>query len=170
VEVLLGQLRDYSKVDIDEGVIRFVREQAAVRSADSAAGSGILAKEPPGPVRGLEPLFAGVTAEDGLVREPGEVHPAAPEPEPLPAEVPAAWWTQGRRGHPSTEKEMVRRAIAMKTALRVGTAGGEVLLVPLRIFEEAEDWELYGMQGRLEVRLKPHEWTGIRLVWPGIHE
>jgi hypothetical protein len=170
VEVLLGQLRDYSKVDIDEGVTRFVREQAAVRSADSAAGPGILAKEPPGPVRTLEPLFAGVTAEDGLVGEPGEVYPAAPEPEPLPAGVPAAWWTQGRRGHPSTEKEMVRRAIAMKTALRVGTAGGEVLLVPLRIFEEAEDWELYGMQGRLEVRLKPHEWTGLRLVWPGIHE
>lgn len=169
VEALVRQMRDYSKADIDAGVIRFIREQGGTRPADSAAGRGILAKES-GPVRALEPLFAGVSAEDGLVREPGEVYPAAPEPEPLPAEVPAAWWTQGRRGHPSTEKEMVRRAIAMRTALRVGTAGGEVMLVPLRIQEEAEDWELYGMQGRLEVRLKPHEWTGLRLVWPGIHE
>lgn len=170
VEGLLRQLRDYSKVDIDEGVIRFIREQGGARPRDSAAGPGIHTREPAGQVVALEPLFAGVAAEDGLAGEPGDSYPAAPEPEPLPAEVPAAWWTQGRRGHPSTEKEMVRRAIAMKTALRVGIAGGEVMLVPLRIQEDAEDWELYGMQGRLEVRLKPHEWTGLRLVWPGIHE
>lgn len=170
VEALIRQMRDYSKVDIDEGVIRFIREQGGARPAESTAGPDIHAKEPPGPVRALEPLFAGVTAEDGLVREPGDADAAAPEPEPLPEEVPAAWWTLNRRGHPSTEKEMVRRAIAMKTALRVGTACGEVMLVPLRIQEEAEEWVLYGMQGRLEVRLKPHEWTGLRLVWPGIHE
>lgn len=169
VEALMRQMKDYSKVDIDEGVTRFILEHGGARPEHGAAGPGIPAQEPLDTVA-LEPLFAGVTAEEGRVGERGTVYPAAPEPESLPAEVPAAWWTQGRRGHPSTEKEMVHKAIAMKTALRVGTAGGEVMLVPLRIQEDAEDWELYGMQGRLEVRLKPHEWTGLRLVWPGIHE
>lgn len=165
-EELIRLLRDCSKVAIDDGVIRFIREQGG----GAAAASALLVKQPPGRVCYMEPIFGPEAGEAELFQSTARLPTEAVGVEPLPAEVPAAWWTLGGRGHPSTEKEMVRRAISMKTALRMETAGGEVMVVPLRMVEEAEDWELYGMLGRLEVRLKPREWTGLRLVWPGIHE
>lgn len=168
-ETLVRLLREYSKVDIDEGVIRFIRDQGGEHPAGGAAASNAHTKETSDPARIFGPVTAAPAEERW--RESGVTDPGTMVQEPLPPEVPAAWWTLGGRGHPSTEKEMVRRAIAMKTALRIRTAtGGEVMLVPLRIVEEAGDWEICGMQGRLEVRLRPREWTGLRLIWPGVHE
>lgn len=166
-ETLVRLLKSYSKADIDEGVIRFIREHGAARpDEDGAASRG----RELGPVRVPEPVIALPAGEE--YRKASAVSASgASGLDPLPAEVPAAWWTIGGRGHPSTEKELIRRAIALRTALRIRTADGdEVMLVPLRLVEEAEGWELCGMQGRRAVRLKPGEWTGLRLVWPGIHE
>lgn len=165
-EELIRLLRDCSKTAIDDGVIRFIREQGGSNADASAAR----VKQPLGTVRYMEPVFGQEAGEAELLSGTVHTHSEAVGVEPLPAGVPAAWWTLGGRGHPSTEKEMVRRAITMKTALRMETADGELMVVPLQLVEEAEDWELCGMSGRLEVRLKPRDWTGLRLVWPGIHE
>ncbi|MDF2935561.1 MAG: hypothetical protein K0Q90_934 [Paenibacillaceae bacterium] len=168
-EALIGQLKGCSKVDIDEGVIRYIREQAGTASIGGPGVTG-MGNAAPGPVYVPESVVVMAVGEESSHNRAARLAVEA-SLDPLPAEVPASWWTLGGRGHPSTEKEMIRRAIALRTALRITTADGqEITLVPLRLAEEAEEWEVWGMQGKLAVRLKPREWTGLRLVWPGIHE
>lgn len=169
-EVLVKLLQECSQYDIDDGVIRLIREQggggAAAPASPAETGlpglSGAPQEEAPPPL----PCPAGMPEQEALSAARLEAGLTR-----LPADVPAAWWKPAQRYHPSTEKELIRRALALQTALGVSIAGGrEDMLVPVRITEEEQGWSVHGMRGRMAVRLKPDEWTGLRLIWPGIHE
>jgi hypothetical protein len=86
-------------------------------------------------------------------------------------DVPVAWWRTPARYHPSTEKELARKAIERKAMLGL-TRGASVeeRVVPLSLREAENGWRMEAMLGTGRISLQPGDWTQIRLVIPGMND
>lgn len=99
-----------------------------------------------------------------------------PVPLPVPAQsadadwrdIPPSWWKAVSRYHPSTEKELIRKAIERKAGVRL--ADGQTGLVPLSIRESAEGWAVEAMRGREKITVRPDEWQGLQFIAPGLND
>jgi len=58
--------------------------------------------------------------------------------------IPAAWVTRPRKYHPSTSKEIVRRAIEWKAQLRLEHEGKSRLFIPTEMSDEGPRWTVKG--------------------------
>ncbi|MBB6636444.1 helicase-associated domain-containing protein [Cohnella thailandensis] len=74
---------------------------------------------------------------DGSFPHQGELFPGLPS-------VPAAWLAQSRSYHVSTRKDMVERALAWRTSLRIGTEEDEIAFIPERMERRGESWTVVG--------------------------
>lgn len=109
---------------------------------------------------------------------PGRIDPVCtPSPE-SPAtgsgewnHVPAAWLQRLASYHPSTRKEMIRKAIEWKAPVRLAGVGSEDWeLIPLAIRENGYQWIVEGLRGREKVQVLPEEWEQIRIILPGVSD
>jgi len=59
-------------------------------------------------------------------------------------DIPAAWVTKPREYHPSTSKELIKRAIQWRTSVRLEPIGGKRAFAPVSIREEGARWVAEG--------------------------
>jgi len=70
--------------------------------------------------------------------------PGADELFPGLADIPAAWITRPRKYHPSTSKELIRRAIDWQTTVRLERDGGARIFAPRTMRESGALWVAEG--------------------------
>lgn len=122
-------------------------------------------ESPPAQDRGL--IYANI-AEPPFA--PDSAVPSWEDVFPKLKEVPAMWLTSLRTYHPSTRKEIIRQAIAWKTALRLGRPEGEALFAPTHLIEGRSEWAVTGRMSGRETTLRPEEWEEMQLILPGIND
>lgn len=109
-----------------------------------------------------------------------QMEPRLPEPADLYPElrdIPAAWLRDYRNYHPSTRKDMVEKAIELRTLLQIRKGGADVRLAPRKVQETRGTWCMTGL-GRTEgggesgeeIRLLADEWQEMKLILPGIND
>ncbi|XID95238.1 helicase-associated domain-containing protein [Paenibacillaceae bacterium WGS1546] len=70
--------------------------------------------------------------------------PGAEELFPGLGDIPAAWITRPRTYHPSTSKELLRRAIGWNASVQMEHSGERRVFVPTGLREEGPDWTATG--------------------------
>ncbi|TVY08727.1 helicase-associated domain-containing protein [Paenibacillus cremeus] len=95
-------------------------------------------------------------------------------------DIPAVWLRDYRAYHASTRKEIVERAIRMKTALQIRKDGSDYRIVPQKVQETRGTWSMTGISRMEEsgaapeitgeVRLLADEWQEMKLILPGIND
>jgi hypothetical protein len=98
----------------------------------------------------------------------------APVPERLLASdwqsVPQMWSNQLREYHLSTRKELLQKAIALETSVRMKSAGELKTFIPERLDQRGNDWAVVGLwrEGATgeEARLSPDMWDEMGLALP----
>ena len=85
-------------------------------------------------------------------------------------EVPSMWLKECRAYHPSTRKEMVRKALEWKACLKLRRSGEEIVLIPQRMDGMRGDWAVTGYHQEDEVRLSHDQWEEMQLILPGIND
>lgn len=113
-------------------------------------------------------------AVDSAAVEAGCGHPAAPAGRTAEGRerLPSAWLRSVREYHPSTRREMVKRAIELGAAVRLVRAGRTIEVLPSRIDEREGEWRLHGRLAEPEngesalVTLSPDMWSAMQLLLP----
>ncbi|CAG7622718.1 helicase-associated domain-containing protein [Paenibacillus allorhizosphaerae] len=103
--------------------------------------------------------------------------PSAIDLYPEYSEIPAGWLRDYRSYHASTRKEMVEKAIRLKTVLQIRKDGCDYRITPHKVQETRGSWCMTGI-GRTastidhieEMRLMPEEWQEMKLILPGIND
>lgn len=92
-------------------------------------------------------------------------------------DIPAAWLRDYRNYHPSTRKDMVEKAIEMRTLLQIRKDGADVRFAPRKVQETRGTWCMTGLgpaeerSGNAgEIRLLADEWQEMKLILPGIND
>lgn len=85
-------------------------------------------------------------------------------------QIPSMWLKDCRVYHVSTRKQMIQKALELKACLKLRRAGGETLLIPLRMDGIRDDWALTGFEHAEEVRLTPDQWEEMQLILPGVND
>lgn len=102
--------------------------------------------------------------------EPGDLYPDLKD-------IPPMWLKDYRTYHVSTRKEMVEKAIEMKTLLQVRMNGMDYLVAPRKVQDTRGTWCMTGIGQRApripqasEVRWLVNEWDEMKLILPGIND
>lgn len=109
----------------------------------------------------------------GLSDLPYPLAPQLPSSEQLVPDlqsVPSIWLKEFRSYHASTQKDMIRKAIEWRTLLRIKSGGTEWEVVPCKLQEHRETWELVGLRDSAPVSLEAGQWEEMKLVLPGIND
>lgn len=137
------------------------------RQAAGPAGEGALCG---GPDRNLQPSGWVRRGPALSLYEPDRCFPEAEELFPGLKDVPPAWMNRPARYHPSTQRRLIERAIAWRTAIRLRRDGRTITFVPLAI-EPADDGFL--VRGRPQeepgagsLRLPADPEDGLAIVLP----
>ncbi|SDD99035.1 Helicase conserved C-terminal domain-containing protein [Paenibacillus sp. UNCCL117] len=102
-------------------------------------------------------------------------------------DIPSSWLKDYRNYHPSTRKEMVEKAIQLRSLLQIRKNGADYRIVPRKLQETRGTWCLTGMEAgpysadwaggereqreRLpEIRLLGEDWEEMKLILPGIND
>ena len=87
------------------------------------------------------------------------------------------WLKDYRTYHVSTRKEIVEKAIEMKTLLQVRMNGTDYRVAPRKVQDTRGTWWMTGVEQRkdrlpqaLEVRWHAGEWDEMKLILPGIND
>lgn len=84
-------------------------------------------------------------------------------------DIPPAWRQKAAAYHPSTQKQLISKAIECKASLALIHSDNFRQVVPLSLRETHEGWKLEAMAGGSRVMLKPEDWSEIQLVLPEIY-
>ncbi|WP_372631442.1 helicase-associated domain-containing protein [Cohnella sp.] len=97
-------------------------------------------------------------------------------------DIPAAWVTRPRKYHPSTSKELIRRAIEWRTAVRLEREGDACYFAPRTMHENGASWVAEGrwrhssdgrdsIVGPMEpARVRAEEVAELMIVLPDLEE
>ncbi|GIP32924.1 helicase-associated domain-containing protein [Paenibacillus sp. J2TS4] len=96
--------------------------------------------------------------------------PSADELFPEWREVPGKWFRECLSYHLSTRKEIIRKALEWKAALRIASEGDEQTIVPMKLTEDDNGWRIIGMAGSSSVTIDPRNWDRVQIVLPGISQ
>ncbi|AGA58320.1 hypothetical protein Theco_2200 [Thermobacillus composti KWC4] len=86
--------------------------------------------------------------------------------------LPAHWFSAVRRVHPSTRREMVKRAIEIGAAVRIVREGAEMDILPERLEETDGGWRMLGRaldcppDQSVRVALDGDSWSDMQLLLP----
>ncbi|WP_426447270.1 helicase-associated domain-containing protein [Paenibacillus sp. S-38] len=111
---------------------------------------------------------------EGSVPETADLYPKL-------GEIPAGWLRDYRSYHSSTRREMVEKAIELRTALQLRLGGADMKLVPRKLQETRGTWSVTGFgagpgespgAGREgeEIRLLEGQWQEMKLILPGVND
>ncbi|WP_088834114.1 helicase-associated domain-containing protein [Paenibacillus tyrfis] len=103
--------------------------------------------------------------------------PEASDVYPSLQDIPSTWLRDYRNYHLSTRKEIVEKAIEMRSVLQIRKNGTDFRVVPRKVQETRGTWCMTGL-GLLggtqdetsEVRWLAEEWQEMRLILPGIND
>ncbi|GAB7053885.1 MULTISPECIES: helicase-associated domain-containing protein [unclassified Paenibacillus] len=102
--------------------------------------------------------------------EPADLYPDLKD-------IPPMWLKDYRTYHVSTRKEIVEKAIEMKTLLQVRMNGTDYRVAPRKVQDTRGTWWMTGIEQRkdrlpqaLEVRWHAGEWDEMKLILPGIND
>ncbi|CAM4253706.1 helicase-associated domain-containing protein [Paenibacillus tarimensis] len=124
-----------------------------------------------------ENAFTDYRDSAGLLQHPCPLYLYALEPVPtdkekrLPgtADIPAAWLQAMRDYHPSTRKEILKRAIELGVLVKLDRHGSVIDFIPRRLEEEGGNWFVAGQlsgEGDSSLRLTPDMWSRMQLAIP----
>lgn len=92
-------------------------------------------------------------------------------------DIPVMWLKDYRAYHASTRKEIVERAIQMKTVLQIRKNGTDYRVVPRKMQETRGTWCMTGIgtpaersQNAGEIKWLADEWQEMKLILPGIND
>jgi len=137
------------------GNVRARAESDAARMRSSRAAGLSLASA--GADSGRMHAAAGTNARMQAIRSTG---------------LPAHWFSALRRVHPSTRREMVKRAIEIGAAVRIVREGTEMDIMPERLEETEGGWRMLGRPVRpagdpsSRVELDGDSWSDMQLLLP----
>lgn len=101
---------------------------------------------------------------------PAPMLPSSEELVPDLQSIPPMWLKEFRPYHASTQKDMIRKAIEWRTLLRIKSEGKEWEVIPRKLQEGRETWELIGMRNAEPVSLEAGQWEEMKLILPGIND
>ncbi|MCP1306005.1 helicase-associated domain-containing protein [Paenibacillus tyrfis] len=103
--------------------------------------------------------------------------PEASDVYPSLQDIPPTWLRDYRNYHLSTRKEIVEKAIEMRSVLQIRKNGTDFRIVPRKVQETRGTWCLTGLglsggaqDETSEVRWLAEEWQEMRLILPGIND
>ncbi|SCW39555.1 Helicase conserved C-terminal domain-containing protein [Paenibacillus tianmuensis] len=92
-------------------------------------------------------------------------------------DIPPTWLRDYRNYHVSTRKEIVEKAIEMRSVLQIRKNGADFRIVPRKVQETRGTWCMTGLglsggaqDETSEVRWLAEEWQEMRLILPGIND
>lgn len=92
-------------------------------------------------------------------------------------DIPPMWLRDYRTYHASTRKEMVEKAIEMKTLLQIRLNGTDYRIAPRKVQNTRGTWCMMGVGNSgerlpqaVEVRWLADEWDEMKLILPGIND
>ncbi|MBP1156113.1 MULTISPECIES: helicase-associated domain-containing protein [unclassified Paenibacillus] len=92
-------------------------------------------------------------------------------------DIPPMWLRDYRTYHASTRKEMVEKAIEMKTLLQIRLNGTDYRIAPRKVQDTRGTWCMMGIGNpgerqppALEVQWLANEWDEMKLILPGIND
>ncbi|MEK8131931.1 helicase-associated domain-containing protein [Paenibacillus filicis] len=159
------------------------RDYPVLRQPEVMAFAEPEALELPSEVQGLVYArhSAGYFQMDAALPEPFELYPDL-------RDIPASWLKDYRNYHPSTRREIVEKAIQLRSLLQIRKAGEDCRIVPRKLQETRGSWCITGMEaespgaeprvaaegegrGRpAEIRLLEGEWQEMKLILPGVND
>ncbi|NEN82680.1 helicase-associated domain-containing protein [Paenibacillus elgii] len=103
--------------------------------------------------------------------------PEASDVYPSLQDIPSTWLRDYRNYHLSTRKEIVEKAIEMRSVLQIRKNGTDFRIVPRKVQETRGTWCMTGLglsggaqDETSEVRWLAEEWQEMRLILPGIND
>ncbi|MGF9916342.1 helicase-associated domain-containing protein [Paenibacillus ehimensis] len=103
--------------------------------------------------------------------------PEASDVYPSLHDIPPTWLRDYRNYHVSTRKEIVEKAIEMRSVLQIRKNGTDFRIVPRKVQETRGTWCMTGLglsggaqDETSEVRWLAEEWQEMRLILPGIND
>ncbi len=103
--------------------------------------------------------------------------PEASDVYPALQDIPPTWLRDYRNYHVSTRKEIVEKAIEMRSVLQIRKNGTDFRIVPRKVQETRGTWCMTGLglsggaqDETSEVRWLAEEWQEMRLILPGIND
>ncbi|MDP5273335.1 helicase-associated domain-containing protein [Chengkuizengella axinellae] len=85
-------------------------------------------------------------------------------------QIPPMWLKQYRSYHPSTEKEIVQKAIENRVYLKLRSNHKERTILPKELEEKSDQYSVRGFENNDEITLFSHQWNEMRLIFPGIND
>ncbi|WP_438446735.1 helicase-associated domain-containing protein [Gorillibacterium sp. sgz5001074] len=131
------------------------------------------------PDPGQEELDEAETELPAAILLPGRIEPVCtPSPEggqdPFQGEwsqVPAAWLERLAAYHPSTRKDMIKKAIEWKAPVRIAGKGVQDWeIIPLSIRENGQGWAVEGLREQTRITVPADQWDQIRIILPGVSD
>ncbi|NBI30672.1 helicase-associated domain-containing protein [Chengkuizengella marina] len=89
---------------------------------------------------------------------------------PILEEIPPIWLKQYRSYHPSTEKEIIQKAIDNHVYLKLRKNKVERMVLPQKIEEKEGDLLIHAFEKNKDITLFSHDWEEMRLIFPGIND
>ncbi len=89
---------------------------------------------------------------------------------PNKRDLPFNWLKEMRSYHASTARQLLERAIQLKTHIEWLRSGSKARFIPKRLVDEGECWYVAGWDERGEIRLNSDQIREIRLILPGVNE
>lgn len=84
--------------------------------------------------------------------------------------IPAIWYEQYRRYHPSTSRALLEQAIRWRTAVRLRAADEEFDFVPSSLVDTGTSFKVYGSSGTERKQLELQDIEQLKLLMPGFWE
>ncbi|WP_281887853.1 helicase-associated domain-containing protein [Paenibacillus sp. YYML68] len=93
-------------------------------------------------------------------------------------DIPASWLKDYRSYHASTRRDIVERAIALRTLLQIRRNGADCRIVPRKVQDTRGTWCVTALErggtseeaNTGELRLLADEWEEMKLILPGIND
>ncbi|MFS1513304.1 helicase-associated domain-containing protein [Chengkuizengella sp. SCS-71B] len=85
-------------------------------------------------------------------------------------EIPAIWLKQYRAYHPSTEKEIIQKAIESHVYLKIRKNKVERIVLPQKLEEKEGKLFIHAFEKNIKITLFSHDWEEMRLIFPGIND
>ncbi|WNR46559.1 helicase-associated domain-containing protein [Paenibacillus roseipurpureus] len=147
------------------------KRQPKPNQTGDAARSPINATASCEPTSALDPIAGPCYSRDTIAIY--DIDPHLPRQEdlyPNMAHIPASWIQEFRDYHPSTRKDMIRKAIEWRSLLQVRKEGRDCFIIPRMVREERSGWMLEGWEHYREISLREDEWNEMKIILPGIND
>lgn len=83
--------------------------------------------------------------------------------------ISSLWLQQMRSYHITTQRQMIEQALAWESLLRLRRGGRDLVVIPVRLMEDQQSFQLEVRQQDTKTLLTPGDWDEMQLLLPGIN-